>query len=347
MKQLKKYMLSFGLFIFLFCITCYFIFSKYPLQDFLNSLKPCNPIDIVLAFSCIFFYLLLGTLFLKSIMKVLKCPITFLKSLCYNCIEIYFSAITPSSTGGQPAEIYYMMKDNIPFEKSTIAIFVNTILYKLVIVLLLCISIILFPHKTLQNGVLFTFLMFLGMFLNLVVVSFFSCLLFSKKIPRIIIYGSITLLKKLHIIKEETQIKFNQKAENILKEYQNYAKFIQDNPKLLFKSFALITMQRISLFSISYFIYHSFGLREYNYFEIVFLQIAITSAIDSVPSPGGVMIGEGLTFQINTLIYGSTFALSSMLLLRGISFYFLVLICSILYAYHHLIGRKKNSSKIE
>lgn len=341
MKQLKKHVLSLGLFLLLFLLTFYFIFSKYPVSEFLSSLKNCNPQNIFIAFLCVIFYLLFGSLFLKKIMKSLKSPISFFHSLCYCAIEIYFSAITPSSTGGQPAEIYYMSKSGIPLEKSTIAIFINTILYKLVIVILLLISIIVFPKRILGNGILFNSLMLLGMGLNILAISFFTCLLFSKKLPSKIIKSVVKLLKKAHIIKKEKQEALDRKSETLITEYHSYAFFIKQNRVLLWKLFFIILLQRICLFSVSYFVYRAFGLQEYNYLQIVLFQIAITSAIDSVPSPGGVMIGEGLTFQIHTLIYGSTFALSSMLLLRGISFYFLVLICSFLYLYYHFFGRKK------
>ncbi|MFR2128888.1 MAG: hypothetical protein ACLS4M_06675 [Eubacterium ventriosum] len=37
----------------------------------------------------------------------------FRKCLVYSSSDIYFSAITPSATGGQPASAYFMMKDKV------------------------------------------------------------------------------------------------------------------------------------------------------------------------------------------------------------------------------------------
>ena len=52
------------------------------------------------------------------------------KGVFYALVEFYFSGITPSSTGGQPAELYYMTKDKIPVRTSTIALILTTIYFK-------------------------------------------------------------------------------------------------------------------------------------------------------------------------------------------------------------------------
>ena len=53
----------------------------------------------------------------------------FRKALVYSTSDIYFSAITPSATGGQPASAYFMMNDKIPGAVTTIVLLVNLTLY--------------------------------------------------------------------------------------------------------------------------------------------------------------------------------------------------------------------------
>ena len=54
----------------------------------------------------------------------------------YASADIYFSAITPSATGGQPASAFFMMRDGIPGSVSTVALLVNLTMYTLSIVVI-------------------------------------------------------------------------------------------------------------------------------------------------------------------------------------------------------------------
>lgn len=341
MKKIKRYFLSIGLFIALFIATFYFIFSKYSLTEFFTTLKSCDLKYICLAFICILFYLFLGSLFMKKLFAAFNVKISYLQSLCYNCIEIYFSAVTPSSTGGQPVEAYYMARDKIPYRKSTLVILINTILYKSVIVLLGVAGMIVFPNLIFQNGWIFTSLMLGGLILNVTVILLFSFLIYSNTLPKKIMKLGLHLLSFFHLLKKEDHQKKKEEIDLVLKDYHDCADFTKKHPIIILKSFIIILCQRLTQFLISYFIYKAFHLNGYSFIAILFLQVAITQATDCVPFPGGVMVGETLTLQINKLIYGANYAFSSMLLLRGISFYFLVFLSSILFVIYHFIGGKK------
>lgn len=343
MKKERKYILSIMLFLFLFFITFFYIFSKYPIQDFFSTLKACNKYYIILSIVCVIAYLMFNVLFLKKCFHPFKEKLTFKQALAYTCTEIYFSAITPSSTGGQPAELYYMTKDGIPLEKSTIVILVNTILYKLSILILGVLSILLVPNYLLNNGVIFTLLLALGMLLDIFIIVLFLILLFSKKTMLKLLKIILKIFAFFHINKNVEQKEKDWKAS--FQKYQECAFFIKENPAFIIKLFIIILFQRISLFFVSYFVYRSFGLDAHNFLEIIAIQIGVTLAIDSVPLPGGVMIGEKLTHQITKLIYTENLAISSMLIIRGISFYLLVLISAMIYVIYHLNYLKRKQKR--
>ena len=99
--------------------------------------------------------------------------------------------------------------------------------------------------------------------------------------------------------------------------------------------------QRLSILGISYVIYLAFGLNTLSFFEVIAFQVCITLGSDFMPFPGGVVVSEGLLLQANQIIYGSALATSGMMLLRGISFYLLVLFSFIFYLIFHFVKRKK------
>lgn len=341
MKNRKKYLLSIGFFLLLFFSTFFYIFSKYSFTTFWDSLKQCQLGFILLAFACVFLYLFFNCLFLRKIFSFFQVPISYMQALAYSCTEVYFSAVTPSSTGGQPVEMIYMARDGIPYRKSTLVILINTILYKLVIILLGVVSVLFIPNLLLTNGWIFNCLMLLGIVLNILVILFFSFLIFSRNLPKKLLGCFLNILEFFHLLKAENRPEKEEKFQEALKDYQECAKLTKSHPLFFLQLFGILFCQRISLFFVSFFVYRSFGLYSYGILSLLAMQIGVTLAIDSVPFPGGVMVGEGLTYQINTLIYGETLALSSMLLVRGISFYFLVFMSSIVYALYHVFGTRR------
>ena len=43
--------------------------------------------------------------------------VDFMNCMKYSVIGFFFCAITPSASGGQPAQVYYMKKDKLPVSK--------------------------------------------------------------------------------------------------------------------------------------------------------------------------------------------------------------------------------------
>lgn len=341
MKGKRKYFVSIALFAMMFLFTFYFIFSKYPFAEFIKIIQNCNYFFIFLAFLMVFSYLFFEAWFFKALFRQFDIKISWWQAVSYVCIEVYFSAVTPSSTGGQPVQAYYMGRDKIPYTKSTIVILINTMLYKFAILLLGILALLFFPKLMLQNGWFFSTLMIMGMLGNVLIIAFFGALLYSKTLPRKVLKLGFRLLCFLHFIKPEKKSEKEDKLEASLEEYHECAKFTRKNPKIMGKLFIFIFFQRMSIFVISYIIYLAFGLHGFGFWEIVALQIGITLAMDSVPLPGGVMVGEGFTFKVNQFIYGAGLAMSSMLLLRGISFYFLVLFSGLIFVIYHFCGKKR------
>ena len=56
----------------------------------------------------------------------------------YSFCWIFFSCITPSASGGQPMQIFYMKKDKLPIPVTTLVLMIVTITYKAVLVVIRC-----------------------------------------------------------------------------------------------------------------------------------------------------------------------------------------------------------------
>ena len=71
----------------------------------------------------------------------------------YSAADIYFSAITPSASGGQPASAFFMIKDGMPATTVMAALLVNLIMYTLAVISIGVFAILAFPKIFLNFSV--------------------------------------------------------------------------------------------------------------------------------------------------------------------------------------------------
>ena len=58
-----------------------------------------------------------------------------LRCVSYSFIGFFFSGITPSATGGQPMQLYYMRRDGNALSASSVVLMTVAVIYKFVLVL--------------------------------------------------------------------------------------------------------------------------------------------------------------------------------------------------------------------
>lgn len=335
----KKYLLSVLLFIILLFGTYYFILKDYSLNEFIEAFNYCDLKYLLFGFLSLFGYLFCASLYLKRMLYHFGKKINWYQAFGYQFTEIYFSAITPSSLGGQPVQMVEMSNDNIPYRINSIVVLINSLLYKVALIILAVLAFIFYGNLIFSQSRLFCTLVILGFITTILVILLFFALIYSKKLVSKIAHYSLLFLEKMHLLKK--RIELEEKLEIALKDYSSCAEFTKKHKEVIIEALIILLFQRLFLLLISFMIYKAFSLNEYSVFQIISLQICITLASDFMPFPGGVVVSEGLLLQINQLIYGSLFATSAMILLRGISFYIIVIFSGIFYLFFHFIKRKK------
>ena len=103
------------------------------------------------------------------------------KCLVYSSSDIYFSAITPSATGGQPASAYFMMKDKVPGAVTTIILLVNLTLYTVSIIVIGVLCFILRPTMVVHFSIVSKIMIFIGALVQFVLLTTFLLLVYKGK----------------------------------------------------------------------------------------------------------------------------------------------------------------------
>ncbi|MBR5272564.1 MAG: flippase-like domain-containing protein [Clostridia bacterium] len=322
----KKYWISGAILIIIICLTMYTLLKDFKVSDIVNTILSVNPIYIILCIVMVFLYLWFEGLGLKVVLKTIGTKISGKKGFVYANVDLYFSLITPSSTGGQPVMAYYMNRDSIPIPQSTIAILFNTMTFKVVLMVLSAGVLIFMPDVVLGNGVLVTVLFFVGFGMQILMSALCFMSMFSQTVVRKISVSFITFLGKIRILKKPQ--KTLESLEKSLGDYAQCAEFLKNSLSMIPKVFVVNFIQRVCLFTVGYFVYRSFGQNALNYFEVVGIQTAIAMSANFLPIPGAAGITEAVFALLYSSIYPNEQLLVSALLLTRIFDYYFSLVLS-------------------
>ena len=168
----KNYIISISLFLILVFATYFFILKDYNFADIIKTIKTCNINWIMLSFLSLILYLFFECLFLKRILSYIGHKINYYQAFGYVITEKYFSAITPSSMGGQPMQMVEMKKDHIGYQKTSIIVLLNTAIYKTALILLATISFLLYPKLLFTNNTFFNWVVILGYITTVLLIIF-------------------------------------------------------------------------------------------------------------------------------------------------------------------------------
>lgn len=330
--KVKKYIFYALFFVLLILSTYFFVFKKYSYNDLVTSLQYCNYWFVFFAVIAMGFWAFFEGLYLKRMLGYLGYKISWYQAIGYVATEKYFSAITPSSMGGQPVQMMEMSRDGIPYRVNSVVILLNTLIYKIALLTLATIGFIFYKDILLSFEGWFYWLVVLGYVTTILVVLLFIVLVYSKKAMGLLLKLAVWIMKKLHFKSAEEK---ERELKGVIDGYQEAAEFTKKHPKVLFESYFILLMQRLSILIISYLIYKSFGLNDYSALLLIAFQACVCLGSDFMPFPGGVVVSESLLLTANEFLYGTTLAASGMVLLRSVSFYGVVIVSIIFYLIFH------------
>lgn len=334
----KKMIFNSIFFIALIILTYVIIFKNEDMSSIISNLNNLNKKYVLAAIIVMTMGYVFEAINIKRLLASLKTKISLMKSLKFTMIGVFFSAITPAASGGQPLEIYYMSKENIKVSHSTIALIMHLYGFQTSVILFAILACIYNTNPFDTSVLIF---LIIGILFNAISLSFTLIALFSEKLSRALINVLIKILKFFKVRNIENKI---QKINDELKIYNESAKFIKKEKGVLITSIIYAMLQLICTLSVTYLVYKAFNLNEYSYIEILSLQAILRCAIASIPLPGAVGISESLFLRLFTPVFGTLLA-DSLLITRGVSFYLFVIVSLVIVFANkfYLYRREKNT----
>lgn len=333
----KSQALNIGVIVFILGLTFFVLFRS--LYD------PDNPIDFSELLRLEWGWILLGPLFvflsvfcearnLSLILREIGHHRSWRECTVYASSDIYFSSITPSATGGQPAAAFYMTKSGIPLSQSSAVLVLNVTFYTVGLIVFTGIAFLLRPEFYASFAPTEKLCVWLGLGFHALLAA--VCILFMVSRKMVLLVGGlvIRLLSALHIFKnrEEKMQAFRASIET----YRSCLTILKKNPSLVFRLLFYSVMQRLILTPITYLVFLSMGI-DASLVDVVSMQIYCTVGASAVPLPGAMGISEALyVLLFKRFIPDANRCMFSMVLSRSVSGYLAILFCGYVTMSHHI-----------
>lgn len=343
-KKLKskikpKTLINAGIFILIAVLTISVVFKNNNPSEIIANLKIANKWFIMMAFLCMFLYIFGEAVNIYRILKNFKDKTTISKCFKYSLVGFFFSSITPSSTGGQPMQVYFMNKDKVPISHGTLALLVQLLSFQFVTLLLAIVGFFLNRDILLHNIGNIKYLMLFGITVNIVIEVFLFIMIFSKKIGEKLMDFVYKILKKFKFKKADS---FKEKSDAQLKEYHECSIYLNKHKMLLIKTIITTIIQLSFYHCVPYFIYRAFGLSLYNAFNFIFMEAVLYISVASLPFPGAMGISEGSFMIMFKMFFPAAILGSAMIISRTVNFYLFIVICLILISVYVLLDKIKD-----
>ena len=313
--------------------------GEMPLRQLWASIQQSNKLYLLAACICGGLYIVMEGEAIRRIMTGIGYRVRFRHGILYGASDVYFSAVTPSATGGQPACAVFMIRNGLPTGAVTMTLIVNLILYTVSIVLLGLAAVLtnfrLFSHFRLLSKILIAagFLILLGL-----TFLFFLLLRSGKKV-----FGAIGgLYRFLHRHKVIRLLDARlARLEKAQEDYDQCVRLMREQPVALRKAFCCNFAQRAVRLLVPVLVYLAMGGSVTMAPTILAIQCFVTIGYNCVPVPGGMGVADYLMVDGFAELMGLEDALHVEVLSRSISFYVCVAVSGMIVLVGYLRQRKR------
>ena len=337
MKSARNYLINIALLAAIFFLTYRLMFADTEFSDIMEIIRGASPGWVAVgALSALLFVSCEGFA-IQYMLHVMKLRISTPACLKYTFIGFFFSYITPSSTGGQPAQMYYMKKEGIKIGHSAVIMLLITISYKVSLLAMAAVLMIVEHNVVQQTTGEIKWLLVLGFILSGGLIAGLLLLLGKPVGVRDAGIKLVNRLSAKKLMREQKAERYRGKLNRICDNYTAGANYIKDNPKSILVLFCITTMERLLLMTVTWAVYHAFGLSGAGFWEIITVQTLISVAVEMLPLPGAAGVTEWCFVLVFSGIFTDTFVKPALLVSRGLSFYLVLIVGGLTTLITHLL----------
>ncbi|WP_144559839.1 lysylphosphatidylglycerol synthase transmembrane domain-containing protein [Shouchella miscanthi] len=288
----KKPAFQLGIVLFISILSVWLLAKNIDVSVFLLGLRDMNGFWLLLAFLCIGLSWLFEALSLIWLSAHNKQRLSFKTAMHTTLIGQFFNQITPLATGGQPAQLYVLVKRGYHSGSATSLLLMKFLLFQIGLVL----SFTLFlgiGYKSLFSILpSMGFFIVIGYIVHASIIIGLTLVLFHQRTARGL--GEL-FLKPVQWFKKETARLWQQKLDQFLEPFHEQSLYFIQHKQALMVGMLYTFIQLGFFFIIPFFVFQAFSIHmslftssSFHAFVMMFASI--------VPTPGGSGAAE-MTFS--------------------------------------------------
>lgn len=338
MSMLKKFFVNGGLFILLIVALGVVVWRSIDLESLMQTLVSTDIKYIFLGIGMMCVFFLCEAVNLGRTYRLLGSPKRLIDNIKYVCVGFFFSGITPSSTGGQPMQVVYMLGDGNTTAKSCLSLMLSFICYQTAIVCYGIVGYIVYGRELFDDS-LGLHLLFIGGFLvNVAILGFMLLAVFKKNV--ILFVGRLIKLC-IAVFSKPKAIAFKRSFSVLVDEYSSGAIYILNNTRQVVTTLMIAFIQPLAMGSVTCAVYLAMGMSGTSLLKIFFTQCIVLLSVSALPLPGSVGASESVFYRLFSDVFTMERLPSAMLLSRSISFYLFIVITGIVTAVGYVSMKRR------
>ena len=343
MKIKRKFLWSvIALLLAVLTIWAVFYGSGMSPKEIIEGVRSANKYWLIPAVICMLGIIWFEGQAVLSIVRHTGYPQKNRSGFVYAAADAYFSAITPSATGGQPASAYFMMKDGIPGAVATASLLVNLVMYNAAILTIGAFSLIMRPGIFRNYRPICQVLIVAGILVLTALGIIFFMLLWKQKILFRIAVFCMNILHKIHLVRHPARL--HAKLLLTMEEYRECVQLMAGQKKMWLLAYFFNLMQRVAQFSVSLFCFLAIGGKPGKLFDLWITQCYVSLGSNCIPIPGSMGVTDYLMIDGYMNLMDTQNAFRLQVLARGFSFYACILFSGLVVLGVWLYQRRKEKN---
>ncbi|MBR1925372.1 MAG: flippase-like domain-containing protein [Clostridia bacterium] len=255
----------------------------------------------------------------------------------------FYDSVTPLSTGGQPFQVYYLIKRGLPAGTATSVPVAKYLYTQFFNVIFMATIFILQRSYIVKLSPFMQTLCYIGFSITVFLLGAILFLSLSKKVAPACTIGLLKLLNKMHIVKNYK--KSFVKVMKSVKEYSLTMRQFVSNGWIALGMMLSRALTFILTYSVPFVVYAVFKPLGADWFSLYVELFTIAMVTDLaccfIPLPGGTGMAEISFAVLFGSFFGDSLSVWALLLWRVFTYYGILLQGLIVMLYDYIIGNRK------
>ncbi|MGN1334160.1 MAG: YbhN family protein [Anaerovoracaceae bacterium] len=299
----NKLMLCGLLFAALAGLTVCFLNRQYSMASLISSIKTADPLWLIPGVFAMGLFFVCEGINIGNCLRLAGHDVSLPSEIRYAMTGFFFSSITPSASGGQPMQLYFMRMDGLPVSHSSLALLTELTSFQAAAAALALAGLGARCSRVLgastpagpggaalAGGGVAASVFAAGILINAAVLAILLFLIFSPASIKIIVSPVLWAVDRFNPQKASV---FRIKILRGACEYRHAAQYITKNPRTIARIFITSVIQLLACFSITFCVLQSLGITGISWGEATLSQAALYVAVSALPLPGAVGVTEG------------------------------------------------------